>query len=161
MKEQSEQDFIVEKFSYESLEKLSKAELIDIVYSLQDALVDLRVMVCGYAQIGMHKPLYKIATSIEKGDLAKSWDKAECKKIVLHINEALKEDLEAMLGQMRALSKYEADSYGDRDGMITGRPEAYIGNEQDYEFYITDREELMIQDAIEHLKEGCSGSWGK
>ena len=106
MKEQSEQDFIVEKFSYESLEKLSKAELIDIVYSLQDALVDLRVMVCGYAQIGMHNPLYKIATSIEKGDLAKSWDKAECKKIVLHINEALKEDLEAMLGQMRALSKY-------------------------------------------------------
>ena len=103
MKEQSEQDFIVEKFSYESLEKLSKAELIDIVYSLQDALVDLRVMVCGYAQIGMHKPLYKIATSIEKGDLAKSWDKAECKKIVLHINEALKEDLKAMLGQMRAL----------------------------------------------------------
>lgn len=131
MKGQSEQDFIVEKFSYESLEKLSKAELIDIVYSLQDALVDLRVMVCGYAQIGMH------------------------------INEALKEDLEAMLGQMRALSKYEADSYGDRDGMITGRPEAYIGNEQDYEFYITDREELMIQDAIEHLKEGCSCSWGK
>lgn len=65
MKEQSEQDFIVEKFSYESLEKLSKAELIDIVYSLQDALVDLRVMVCGYAQIGMHKPLYKIATSRE------------------------------------------------------------------------------------------------
>ena len=118
-------------------------------------------MVCGYAQIGLHKPLYKIATSIEKGDLAKSWDKAECKKIVLHINEALKEDLEAMLGQMRALSKYEADSYGDRDGMITGRPEAYIGNEQDYEFYITDREELMIQDAIEHLKEGCSCSWGK
>ena len=161
MKEQSKQDFIVEKFSYESLEKLSKAELIDIVYRLQDALVDLRVMVCGYAQIGMHKPLYKIATSIEKGDLAKSWDKAECKKIVLHINEALKEDLEAMLGQMRALSKYEADSYGDRDGMITGRPEAYIGNEQDYEFYITDREELMIQDAIEHLKEGCRCSWGK
>ena len=131
MKEQSEQDFIVEKFSYESLEKLSKAELIDIVYSLQDALVDLRVMVCGYAQIGMH------------------------------INEALKEDLKAMLGQMRALSKYKADSYGDREGMITGRPEAYVGNEQDYEFYITDREELMIQDAIEHLKEGCSCSWGK
>lgn len=161
MKEQSEQDFIVEKFSYESLEKLSKAELIDIVYRLQDALVDLRVTVCGYAQIGMHKPLYEIARNIEKRDLAKSWDKAECKKIVLHINEALKEDLEAMLGQMRALSKYEANSYGDKSGMITGRPEAYIGNEQDYEFYITDREELMIQDAIEHLKEGCSCSWGK
>ena len=31
VKEQSEQDFIVEKFSYENLEKLSKAELIDIV----------------------------------------------------------------------------------------------------------------------------------
>ena len=161
MKEQSEQDFIVEKFSYESLEKLSKAELIDIVYRLQDALVDLRVMVCGYAQLGAHKPLYEIARNIETGNLAKSWDKAECKKIVLHINEALKEDLEAMLGQMRALSKYEADSYGDRDGMITGRPEAYIGNEQDYEFYITDREELMIQDAIENLKEGCICSWGK
>ena len=80
MKEQSEQDFIVEKFSYESLEKLSKAELIDIVYRLQDALVDLRVTVCGYAQIGMHKPLYEIARNIEKRDLAKSWDKAECKK---------------------------------------------------------------------------------
>ena len=65
MKEQSEQDFIVEKFSYESLEKLSKAELIDIVYRLQDALVDLRVTVCGYAQIGMHKPLYEIARNIE------------------------------------------------------------------------------------------------
>ena len=63
MKEQSEQDFIVEKFSYESLEKLSKAELIDIVYRLQDALVDLRVTVCGYAQIGMHKPLYKLKFS--------------------------------------------------------------------------------------------------
>ncbi|MGM9581422.1 MAG: hypothetical protein ACI3U2_09335 [Anaerovibrio sp.] len=160
MKEQSEQDFIVEQFSYESLEKLSKAELIDIVYRLQDALVDLRVMVCGYAKLGAHKPLYEIATNIETGNLAKSWDKAECKKIVLHINEALKEDLEAMLGQMRALSKYEADSYGD-NGMIKGRPESYIGNEQDYEFYITDREELMIQDAIENLKEGCSCSWGK
>ena len=45
MKEQSEQDFIVEKFSYESLEKLSKAELIDIVYRLQDAYVYFHVMV--------------------------------------------------------------------------------------------------------------------
>ena len=161
MNEKSEQDFIVEKFSYESLDKLSKAELIDVVYHLQDALVDLQTMVCGYARHGVHKPLYKIATDIHEGNLAKEWDKAECKKVVLHLNEALKEDLEAMLGQLRALNRYEADAYGDRNGMIMGRPESYIGNEQDYEFYITDREEAILQDAIEELKEGGCCSWGR
>lgn len=149
---QTERDFIIENFSYEKLIGLSKGELIDVIYRLQDEVVWLHEFMCGVMERKVHTALYDVAARIQKGELSAEWRQPKCNKVKICLPKSMKHDIDLLLKQMRSNTRFERNIYG---GSIDGSSKKYDGEEKEYEFVVSRREKKMILRGIEMLKKGC------
>ena len=149
---QTDKDFIIENFSYDKLISLSKGELIDVIYRLQDEVVWLHEFMCGVMERKVHNALYDVATRIQKGELSDEWIQPKRKTVKIRLPKSMKRDIDLLLKQIRSNTRFERNIYG---GSIDGSSKKYDGEEKEYEFVVSRREKEMILSGIEMQKKGC------